>query len=149
MSVLFAPKRKRQAVLDTAPLVPTSKDAATKEEDVSVSTNIVAAAPTPTTEPTSTTSILTTFADLGLDPWIAAKCKLLGLLKPTPVQANCIPPILAGRDVMGCAQTGSGKTAAFALPILHDLAKEIYGPFALVLTPTRELAYQIAEQFQA
>ncbi|RHZ23135.1 hypothetical protein DYB26_000513 [Aphanomyces astaci] len=149
MSVLFAPKRKRQAILDTAPLVPTSKDAATKEEDVSVSTNIVAAAPTPTTEPTSTTSILTTFADLGLDPWIAAKCKLLGLLKPTPVQANCIPPILAGRDVMGCAQTGSGKTAAFALPILHDLAKEIYGPFALVLTPTRELAYQIAEQFQA
>ncbi|ETW06520.1 hypothetical protein H310_02751 [Aphanomyces invadans] len=137
MSVLFAPKRKRQ--VEAPPLQPTSKHA----DDGAV---VEVPASSTTADPTS---ILTTFADLGLDPWIAAKCKLLGLHKPTPVQAHCIPPILAGRDVMGCAQTGSGKTAAFALPILHDLAKEIYGPFAVVLTPTRELAYQIAEQFQA
>ncbi|KAF0682466.1 Aste57867_25418 [Aphanomyces stellatus] len=141
MSVLFAPKRKRAAVPDAAPpaIVPKADDTKDKSDDSTSTVKEAAAAP----------SFLTTFTDLGLDPWIAAKCKLLGLNKPTPVQANCIPPILAGRDVMGCAQTGSGKTAAFALPILHALAKEIYGPFALVLTPTRELAYQIAEQFQA
>ncbi|PSS06291.1 DEAD-box ATP-dependent RNA helicase [Actinidia chinensis var. chinensis] len=69
--------------------------------------------------------------------------------KPTPVQHHCIPRILAGQDVLGLAQTGSGKTAAFALPILHRLAEDPYGVFALVVTPTRELAYQLAEQFRA
>ncbi|KAF2317688.1 hypothetical protein GH714_039576 [Hevea brasiliensis] len=73
----------------------------------------------------------------------------LGMKRPTPVQAHCIPKILAGRDVLGLAQTGSGKTAAFALPILHRLAEDPYGIFALVVTPTRELAYQLAEQFRA
>ncbi|XAR67257.1 RNA helicase [Bertholletia excelsa] len=69
--------------------------------------------------------------------------------KPTPVQQHCIPRILAGEDVLGLAQTGSGKTAAFALPILHRLAEDPFGVLALVITPTRELAYQIAEQFRA
>ncbi|OQS01341.1 DEAD/DEAH box RNA helicase [Achlya hypogyna] len=129
MSVLFGAKRKRK-VVDPAPAVAVAAEAPAASAKV---------AP----------SILTTFADLGLDPWLVAKCSLLGLHKPTPVQVNCIPEILAGRDVLGCAQTGSGKTAAFALPILHNLAKEMFGPFALVLTPTRELAFQIGEQFQA
>jgi ATP-dependent RNA helicase DDX49/DBP8 len=97
----------------------------------------------------SSPSFLTTFSDLGLDSWLVKKCSVLGLNKPTPVQANCIPAVLAGRDILGCAQTGSGKTAAFALPILHTLAKEMFGPFALILTPTRELAFQIGDQFQA
>lgn len=69
--------------------------------------------------------------------------------KPTPVQTHCIPKILSGRDVLGLAQTGSGKTAAFALPILNRLAEDPYGVFALVVTPTRELAFQLAEQFKA
>lgn len=69
--------------------------------------------------------------------------------RPTPVQYHCIPKILAGQDVMGLAETGSGKTAAFALPILHRLAENPFGVFALVVTPTRELAYQLAEQFRA
>ena len=69
--------------------------------------------------------------------------------RPTPVQHHCIPRILAGDDVLGLAQTGSGKTAAFALPILHRLAEDPFGVFALVVTPTRELAYQLAEQFRA
>ena len=60
-----------------------------------------------------------------------------------------IPAVLAGRDAIGVAHTGSGKTAAFALPLLYKLTKERYGVFATVLTPTRELAYQIAEQFGA
>jgi superfamily II DNA/RNA helicase len=56
--------------------------------------------------------------------------------------------VLSGKDTLGCAETGSGKTAAFALPILHKLSQDPYGVFAVVLTPTRELAVQIAEQFE-
>ncbi|VDK75275.1 unnamed protein product, partial [Anisakis simplex] len=55
-------------------------------------------------------------------------------------QANCIPQTLAGKDILGCAKTGTGKTLAFALPILNQLAVDPYGIYALVLTPTRELA---------
>lgn len=91
----------------------------------------------------------TTFKELGLADWAVETCTELGMRKPTPVQAHCVPKILAGRDVLGLAQTGSGKTAAFALPILHRLTEDPFGVFALVVTPTRELAYQLAEQFRA
>src|SRR5690606_27274087 len=71
---------------------------------------------------------------------------------PTPIQAQTVPPALTGRDVLGCAQTGTGKTAAFALPILHQLGQTNRralpsGPFVLVLAPTRELAIQIGQSF--
>jgi ATP-dependent RNA helicase RhlE len=74
----------------------------------------------------------------------------LGFTRPTPIQADAIPPALNGRDVLACAQTGSGKTAAFLLPILHRLiGKPRRTTRALVLTPTRELAAQILEDFNA
>lgn len=88
------------------------------------------------------------FSSLGLSDWLIKQCKQLGISKPTPVQENCLPAILQGRDCMGCAKTGSGKTAAFVLPVLQKLSEDPYGIFCLVLTPTRELAYQIAEQFR-
>ncbi|KAH7879742.1 DEAD-domain-containing protein [Lentinula edodes] len=66
---------------------------------------------------------------------------------PTEIQAACIPPLLAGVDCIGNAKTGSGKTLAFALPIIQKLSIDPFGIFALVLTPTRELAFQISEQF--
>ncbi|CAI0450486.1 unnamed protein product [Linum tenue] len=91
----------------------------------------------------------TSFSDLGLAEFAIQTCKELGMKRPTPVQVHCIPKILAGRDVLGLAQTGSGKTVAFALPILHRLAEDPYGVAALVITPTRELAFQLAEQFRA
>ncbi|KAK9182033.1 hypothetical protein WN944_025174 [Citrus x changshan-huyou] len=101
-------------------------------------------------DPNSTTTDSTvTFAGLGLADWAVQTCKELGMRRPTPVQTHCIPKILEGKDVLGLAQTGSGKTAAFALPILHRLAEDPYGVLALVITPTRELAYQLAEQFKA
>ncbi|XP_023255395.1 probable ATP-dependent RNA helicase DDX49 [Seriola lalandi dorsalis] len=88
------------------------------------------------------------FSSLGLSDWLIKQCKQLGINKPTAVQENCMPAILEGRDCMGCAKTGSGKTAAFVLPVLQKLSEDPYGIFCLVLTPTRELAYQIAEQFR-
>ena len=106
------------------------------------------------------------FESLGLAGWLVRQAAAVGFKEPTPVQANCIKPILegvcvcvcvcvllplhfpdhnastvctlfAGRDCIGCAKTGSGKTAAFALPILHRLSEDPYGIFALVMTPTR------------
>ncbi|XP_077988786.1 putative ATP-dependent RNA helicase DDX49 [Glandiceps talaboti] len=92
--------------------------------------------------------MIANFSDLGLNDWLVKQCKAMGITRPTPVQINCVPPILEGRDCMGCAKTGSGKTAAFALPILQTLCEDPYGIFCLILTPTRELAIQIAEQFR-
>ncbi|KAL7752889.1 putative RNA helicase [Sorochytrium milnesiophthora] len=90
----------------------------------------------------------TSFADLGLSSWLTGTLESLSIYAPSEIQRACIPEILKGRNVVGNAKTGSGKTAAFALPILQKLSEEPYGPFALVLTPTRELAFQIAEQFR-
>ncbi|KPI84130.1 putative ATP-dependent RNA helicase [Leptomonas seymouri] len=89
------------------------------------------------------------FQQLGVQPWLAKQCGYMALNTPTPIQQRCIPAVLAGRHVVGGAATGSGKTAAFALPIMQTLAADTYGVYALVLTPSRELAYQIIDQFIA
>lgn len=78
-----------------------------------------------------------TFRSLGLSEWLDRVCASMGMRAPTAVQRGTIPAVLGGRDVIGVAHTGSGKTAAFALPILQKLAKDPFGVFALVLTPTR------------
>jgi ATP-dependent RNA helicase RhlE len=97
-----------------------------------------------------------TFEELKLAQPLLRAVKAEGYTTPTPIQTQAIPPALAGRDVLGCAQTGTGKTAAFALPILHRLSTGRPPPAAhgrpiraLILTPTRELASQIADSFQA
>ncbi|RAE57373.1 DEAD/DEAH box helicase, partial [Burkholderia multivorans] len=98
----------------------------------------------------STQETTPTFAELGLHPEVLRAVEALGYESPSPIQAATIPALVAGRDVIGLAQTGTGKTAAFALPILSPLAeagRASDGPFALVLTPTRELALQVAEAF--
>ena len=90
------------------------------------------------------------FTSLKLHPSLLKSIRELGFPRPTPVQADAIPPALDGRDVLACAQTGSGKTAAFLLPILHNLMDKPRGRTrALVLAPTRELAAQILEEFNA
>jgi ATP-dependent RNA helicase RhlE len=84
------------------------------------------------------------FSGLGLDPAIARATRELGFARPTPIQQEAIPPALAGRDVLGCAMTGSGKSAAFLLPTMQRLMGRPRGTTrALVMTPTRELAAQI------
>jgi len=87
----------------------------------------------------------TTFSDLGLKTSILEALNDLGYEKPSPIQAECIPHLLSGRDVLGMAQTGSGKTAAFSLPLLHNIDPDLRAPQILVLAPTRELAVQVAE----
>ena len=93
------------------------------------------------------------FKDLGLIAPILRALDAQGYAEPTPIQAGAIPPALLGRDVLGCAQTGTGKTCAFATPILQRLnADVVVGPRyirSLILTPTRELALQIQESFEA
>ena len=88
------------------------------------------------------------FASLQLPAPLLAALADVGYETPSPIQAACIPLLLAGKDLLGEAQTGTGKTAAFALPVLAQIDLKIKKPQALVLTPTRELAIQVAEAFQ-
>ena len=95
---------------------------------------------------------ISSFLSLGLSAEILSAVDGLGYEAPSAIQARTIPPLLEGRDVLGQAQTGTGKTAAFALPLidrLHDDGLESGTPQVLVLTPTRELAIQVAEAFQS
>jgi ATP-dependent RNA helicase RhlE len=101
----------------------------------------------------TTSQTTTTFNDLGLVEPLQRAVAAEGYTTPTPIQAQSIPQLLTGRDLLGVAQTGTGKTAAFALPMLQRLAQSRKGlmpkaPRALVLTPTRELAVQIGESFK-
>ncbi|KAL8952091.1 MAG: hypothetical protein Q9222_001959 [Ikaeria aurantiellina] len=89
------------------------------------------------------------FASLGVAPWLTAPLADMSIKRPTGIQKGCIPKILEGRDVIGGSKTGSGKTVAFTVPILQKWAKESMGIFAVILTPTRELALQIYEQVKA
>jgi ATP-dependent RNA helicase RhlE len=97
---------------------------------------------------------VTNFSDLGLAEVLLRALEREGYVAPTPIQAQAIPQLLQGRDLLGIAQTGTGKTAAFALPMIHRMLAEPRRPVprqtrALVLAPTRELAAQIAESFRA
>ncbi|OKL63453.1 ATP-dependent rRNA helicase rrp3 [Talaromyces atroroseus] len=112
-----------------------SDDASSSSEDVSPSQN-------ENTAPK-------TFKDLGLIPQLCEACDALGYKAPTAIQLESIPLALQNRDLIGLAETGSGKTAAFALPILQALMDKPQPFFGLVLAPTRELAYQISEAFEA
>ena len=103
---------------------------------------------TPTQSEADTARDTKTFADLGLNDSMLKALKDVGYETPSAIQAATIPPLLAGRDVVGLAQTGTGKTAAFALPILSRLDLAQKTPQALVLSPTRELALQVCEAFE-
>ena len=93
--------------------------------------------------------MMTNFQGLGLDPRLMHAIEDLGFERATPVQIDAIPPALAGRDVLACAMTGSGKTAAFVLPILQRIMDKPSGVTrALILTPTRELAAQVADHLE-
>src|SRR5512138_3865261 len=91
-----------------------------------------------------------TFEDLGLSPEVLRAVQEVGYTTPTPIQEKAIPVVLMGRDVLGCAQTGTGKTAGFTLPMIDILAAgraRARMPRSLIIEPTRELAAQVAENF--
>ncbi|ESN93083.1 hypothetical protein HELRODRAFT_96179 [Helobdella robusta] len=90
-----------------------------------------------------------TFESLGVTDVLCEACQRLKWSKPTPIQKETIPVALSGKDIIGLAETGSGKTGAFAIPILQDLLQKQSRLFALVLAPTRELAFQISETFDS
>lgn len=86
---------------------------------------------------------------LGLNEALCQTCRNLRIYEPTEIQEKTIPSVLKGKDLIGVAQTGSGKTACYCLPTLQRLSNDPYGTFALVLLPTKELAVQVFEQFTA
>jgi ATP-dependent RNA helicase DeaD len=91
---------------------------------------------------------ISSFADLALNPLIIKALSQVGYEQPSPIQAASIPPLLEGKDLLGVAQTGTGKTAAFALPLLTNIDVSQESPQVLVLAPTRELTIQVAEAFK-
>jgi ATP-dependent RNA helicase DDX49/DBP8 len=91
----------------------------------------------------------TTFESLDVSPWLISSLSAMEIRNPTAIQKACIPEILKGRDCIGGSRTGTGKTMAFAIPILQKWSEDPHGIYAVILTPTRELALQIFEQFQA
>ncbi|SNX82722.1 related to DBP8 - ATP-dependent RNA helicase [Melanopsichium pennsylvanicum] len=111
----------------------------------SASTSTITEIAKSATEPLKHTS----FSSIGISPMLIRSLASLQIKVPTPIQSLTIPSILEGRDLVGGAQTGSGKTLCFALPILNRLIKDMVGGFAVVLTPTRELGVQLHEQFVA
>ena len=92
---------------------------------------------------------MTTFADLGLEPTLLEAVHDVGYESPSPIQEQAIPPLLEGLDMIGQAQTGSGKTAAFGLPMLQYVDPSDPDVQALVLTPTRELCIQVTQDLPA
>ncbi len=103
----------------------------------------------PDKSPSTTPEEISSFSDLGLSAPVLKSLERSGYENPSPIQAQTIPLLLQGHDVLGQAQTGTGKTAAFALPLLCNINNKQKHPQALVLAPTRELAIQVAEAFQS
>lgn len=85
----------------------------------------------------ATTTTTATFGNLGVQPWLVSALSTMAIIRPTAIQKGCIPEIIKGRDCIGGSRTGSGKTMAFAIPILQKWSEDPVGIFALVLTPTR------------
>jgi superfamily II DNA/RNA helicase len=111
-----------------------------KQTDI-MATDVSAPAAPPSSE--SEEPPQATFESLGIIPELCTACTLLKYTHPTPIQAASIPEALTGRDIIGLAETGSGKTAAFALPILQALMSMPSPLFACILVPTRELAFKL------
>src|SRR5918992_1591097 len=89
------------------------------------------------------------FTELGLNAALVRSCESLGYNEPTPIQSKAIPVVLTGSDLIGCAETGTGKTASFLLPIIQRITeRKLPGVRVLILAPTRELALQIEASYQ-
>ncbi|KAK8143009.1 putative RNA helicase [Beauveria asiatica] len=136
LASFVAPSRIKKKGAATAPATKPAVEAAAPDE--TVRTQVLAP-----TDPNIT------FAALGVRPWLVQSLANMAIRRPTGIQKGCVPEILRGRDCIGGSRTGSGKTVAFAVPMLQKWAEDPSAVFGVVLTPTRELALQIYEQFRA
>jgi ATP-dependent RNA helicase DDX47/RRP3 len=144
----LAKKAVKKAATDEVKEKKDRKDRKRKAQEEEVA-EALEEVPAPAEEEEEEASAPKSFRDLGIIDALAESCEAMGYTKPTPIQTESIPLALQGRDIIGLAETGSGKTAAFALPILQALIETPSSLFGLVLAPTRELAYQISQQFEA
>ncbi|MDP1858169.1 MAG: DEAD/DEAH box helicase [Gemmatimonadaceae bacterium] len=135
--------RKQGAAAPVGDAVAVSSTSDESEADVQVPTDVTPASPI-----VVELALETSFAELGLAPSLLQAVEASGYRAPTPIQRDAIPVALQGRDVMGLAQTGTGKTAAFTLPIIHRLLGGPKQLRCLILTPTRELCQQVDESFR-
>jgi ATP-dependent RNA helicase DDX47/RRP3 len=140
------PAKHTKPAEPTAPETSDDDDADADEQDAEQD---AAEADAATDDAPAAAAATKTFADLGVREELCDACDNLKFTHPTPIQAQAIPLALAGRDVIGLAETGSGKTAAFVLPILQALLDKPAPLFGLIMAPTRELAYQISQQVDA
>ena len=136
MASLFSKKRKQH------PPAPAPAPADSSESSTTVATSATDAIYVPT----STSRLAPTFTSLGIPAPLTKALSTLSIRTPSPVQLTTIPPILSGSSLIAIASTGSGKTLAFLLPILTRLALDPYGIYAVIMSPTRELAGQINDQ---
>ena len=143
-----AKKKQQQAAVDDTH-VAAAEPLAEAEADADAEAEAEATDTAVTDAPPGTSNSGATFASLGLSDALCEACASMNFKAPSPIQREAIPWALQGRDIIGLAETGSGKTAAFALPVLHKLLEAPQPLFALVVAPTRELAFQIGEQFEA
>jgi len=148
--------RKRRRISPGPPVDPASLFSAPsriKRKDVLPSGHLPVKGPEASSVLAPATSVpldaKATFESLKLRPWLVQSLANMAIKRPTGIQKNCIPEILKGRDCIGSSRTGSGKTIAFAAPILQKWAEDPSAIYAVVLTATRELALQIYEQFKA
>ncbi|RSM17070.1 ATP-dependent rRNA helicase RRP3 [Fusarium ambrosium] len=139
-----APKAKKPVVKE----VPAEPESESEDEESEESEEESATLEEPSAEETPDAP-KKTFKDLGVNDALCEACEALNYKYPTPIQEKSIPVALQGRDIIGLAETGSGKTAAFALPVLQALLDKPQPLFGLVLAPTRELATQIGQAFEA
>ncbi|OAA53961.1 ATP-dependent RNA helicase [Niveomyces insectorum RCEF 264] len=137
-------KKRKTAKIEKNPITPEALEK--KEIERTMDTNLSVEEATSVREEKAAP---TTFKELGLVDTLCEICTALGYAAPTPIQAQAIPVVLQNRDVIGTAETGSGKTMAFALPMLQALLEQPRPLFGLVLAPTRELAVQIGQTFEA
>jgi ATP-dependent RNA helicase DDX49/DBP8 len=139
-------KRRRLSPLNEAVKSPKDENVSSR---VKKSTNRDLSKPDSTSRPlTEKPSAQLSFAALGISPWIVASLSAMQITRPTQIQAESIPPILAGQDCLGGSKTGSGKTVAFSVPILQKWAEDPVGIFALILTPTRSVFTELPLYFE-
>ena len=156
MSSLFGSSRKRAATTSEVPRT-TSQVVSSKKQRSNTSNDDSTTNSDASPYHLNSSALTTTFSDLGLSAPLVQACRKLGFKTPTAVQRAIIPSIIKkqptsnnnNHHLLTLSATGSGKTAAFALPLLHELSHDPYGIFALILTPTRELAKQICQQILA